>query len=128
MVSSKIQIPCKTYYQKFITELWFRIRLIVEAGQFRGMKEAALLEFCGREWKMVGANKIEVESKVEMKDKISKSPDIADAIAVGVEGAVRLGFRIDSPVSREYRQTAEAWKTKLRVEAKTAWSEGALSY
>ena len=128
MVSSKIQIPCKTYYQKFVTELWFRIRLIVEAGQFRGMREAAMREFCAREWRLVGANKIEVEPKSDMKDKIGSSPDIADAIAVGVEGAVRLGFKVDSPVSKEYSQKTESWKTKLRAQAKESWAEGSLSY
>jgi len=75
-----------------------------------------------------GANKIEVEPKSDMKDKIGSSPDIADAIAVGVEGAVRLGFKVDSPVSKEYSQKTESWKTKLRAQAKESWAEGSLSY
>jgi hypothetical protein len=128
MVSNKIQVMAKNYYQKFITEMWFRIRLIVEAGQFRGMKDTALQEFCAREWRMVGANKIEVEPKSDMKDKTGRSPDIADAIAVGCEGAVRLGFKIDSPVNREYEHQTMKWKTELRSKAKLGWSEKALSY
>ena len=128
MVSNKIQVMAKNYYQKFITEMWFRIRLIVEAGQFRGMKDTALQEFCAREWRMVGANKIEAEPKSDMKDKTGRSPDIADAIAVGCEGAVRLGFKIDSPVNREYEHQTMKWKTELRSKAKLGWSEKALSY
>jgi hypothetical protein len=127
-VSAKITMPCKNYYQKFITELWFSVRLTVEAGQFRGMRDAAMMEFCQREWRMVGANKIEVETKADMKEKIGKSPDIADAIAIGIEGARRLGFRIDMPVSREYKTQTDAWKTKLREKSLSQWSEGRLTY
>jgi hypothetical protein len=92
------------------------------------MKDTALQEFCAREWRMVGANKIEVEPKSDMKDKTGRSPDIADAIAVGCEGAVRLGFKIDSPVNREYEHQTMKWKTELRSKAKLGWSEKALSY
>jgi hypothetical protein len=127
-VSAKIVMPCKNYYQKFISELWFSVRLIVEAGQFRGMRDAAMLEFCSREWRMVGANKIEVEPKCDMKEKTGKSPDIADAIACGIEGARRLGFRIDSPVNKDYAQQTEAWKTKLRERARGSWAERQLTY
>ena len=128
MVSQKIQVTAKNYYQKFITEMWFRIRLIVEGAQFRGMREAAMMEFCQREWRMVGANKIEVEPKSDMREKTGRSPDIADAIAVGVEGAVRLGFRIDVPVAKTHKASDDKWKNELREKSKKQWSEGQLTH
>ena len=33
LVSAQIQIPANKYYRKLITELWFRVRLAIEAGQ-----------------------------------------------------------------------------------------------
>jgi hypothetical protein len=128
MVSAKIQTPCREYYSKFITELWYGVRLIVEAGQFRGMKESVMQEFCQREWTTVGNNKIEVESKSDMKDKLGKSPDLADAVAIGCEGARRLGFITDTPLNKEFKQEDSRWKSKLKERAKTMWQSGQLSY
>ena len=125
-VSAKIQIPCKTYYSKFITEMWYSVRLVIEAGQFRGMTEGVMMEGCAREWTIVGANKIEAESKIKMKEKTGKSPDLFDGLAVGVEGARRLGFVIDTPVNKQYRGFDDAWKDKLRERAKASWAEGNL--
>jgi hypothetical protein len=129
MVSSEIQIPCKDYYQKFITELWFSVRLCIEAKQLRGLTDSVMQEGCQREWTMVGKNKIEVESKKDMKDKTGRSPDLFDALAVGVEGARRSGFIIASLRANDKPARAtNAWKTKLRERARTEWSEGALNY
>ena len=128
MVSAKIQIPCNKYYSKFITEMWYSVRLLIEAGQFRGMTEGVMMEGCAREWTMVGANKIEVESRSKMKEKTGKSPDLFDGLAVGVEGARRLGFQIDTPVNRQYQNFDDAWKDKLREKARASWSQGALNY
>lgn len=66
-VSSVIATPCKDYYSKFVTELWFSVRLAVESDQFRGMTDSVCGEFCSREWTIVGANKIEVEPKASVK-------------------------------------------------------------
>lgn len=69
MVSDQIQTPCNKYYSKFITELWFSVRYVIEGGQFRGMKDGVMQEGCQREWTMVGGNRIEVEPKWKMKEK-----------------------------------------------------------
>src|SRR6185369_13599468 len=66
-VSGNIDKICKDYYSKFVTELWFSVSHIVEAGQFRGMTEDVMMEGCAREWRIVGANKTEVETKADMK-------------------------------------------------------------
>ncbi len=83
-VSEGIDVLCKDYYKKRITEMWFSLRLIIEAGQFRGMREDVMMEACSREWKMTTGNKIEVETKAEMKEKVGRSPDLVDAVCCGI--------------------------------------------
>lgn len=127
-VSAQIQIPCNKYYSKFITEIWFNVRHAVEAGQFRGMTQQALDEFCAREWTMVAGNKIEVEPKRKMKEKIGRSPDIADSVSLAVLGAIRKGFVIDNLVSPHEKKENVKWKRDLAERSKEFWKSGSLTY
>lgn len=129
LVSAHIQKPCHEYYSKFVTELWFNVRYVVEARQFRGMTEDACTEFGQREWKLVSSNRIEVESKVEMKVKTGRSPDLADAIAVGIFGARKRGFQIQK-LTNPATQRAEArgWKRDLEARAAKLRTSGSLAY
>ena len=128
MVSAQIQVPCNKYYSKFITEVWFSVRLIVEAGQFRGLTDAVMREFCAREWTTVGANRIEVEPKWKMKEKIGRSPDLADAVAIGCLGAQRLGFVIDSMVNKKEAKQKQDWKRELEERSRNLWKSGDLTH
>jgi hypothetical protein len=131
MVSTQIQKKCKDYYSKFITELWFSVRLVIESGQFRGMKESVMMEGSQREWKMVGRNRIEVEPKSDMKEKTGKSPDLFDALAIGIEGARRRGFVISGYINKDSEpeaKTMQEWKKKLAEKARSVWSDGCLTY
>ena len=85
---------CEEHYSKFVTELWFAVRYAVEADQMRGMTTDVIDEFCMREWKRVNNDKLEVESKIDMKSRTRRSPDLADCCAIIVEGARRKGFTI----------------------------------
>ena len=118
-VSAEIQTSCRDYYSKFVTELWFSVRMAVESGQFRGMTEDAATEFCQREWKMVSGNKIEIESKDDMKIKTGRSPDLADAIAVGLFGARQKGFNISKLSNTEAPKNLgkRDWRTELQEKA-----------
>lgn len=128
-VSTDITIPCNKYYSKFVTELWFNVRWCIESKQFRGMTEGVMAEGCAREWRIVGANKTEVETKAEMKEKTGKSPDLFDALACGVFGATRHGFVISALRDpEEKKRVNEGWKRKLEKKANAAWAEGALTY
>jgi hypothetical protein len=122
MVSADIQKKCKDYYSKFITEVWYMVRLIVEASQFRGMTEEACLEFSAREWTIVKGNKIEVEPKDKMKLKLGRSPDIADMVAIGCWGATRRGFVIKRIVARNAAgRKDDRWKREFREKASAGW-------
>lgn len=127
-VSADIDVICRDYYSKFITELWFSVRLVVEARQFRGMTESVMNEFCSREWTTVGANKIEVETKAKMKTKTGRSPDEADAVAIGIHGAVNLGFQIMRLGNERRRSTDEQWKKDLQARAEAISRSHELSY
>lgn len=128
MVSEQIQKQCKKHYSKFVTELWFSVRLIIEADQFRGLTDEAMMEGSSREWKMVGANLIEVETKKEMKLKTGRSPDIFDTIVCGVEGARRLGFSISSVSIDRSTPPDHGWKRELEDRAKEYWRGKQLTY
>lgn len=127
-VSYDIDVLCCNYYSKFITELWYSVRLAVEAGQFRGLTEEAMLEFCNREWKIVGKNKIEVENKEDCKLKNGRSPDLADAIAIGVEGARQRGFVIRRLKPTHGKPHHDSWKLDLKKRAHALNTGQSLNY
>ena len=127
-VSHEIDIKCCDFYSKYITELWYSVRQCVESRQFRGMTEDVMMEFCAREYGKVAGNKIEVEPKDKMKIKTSRSPDLADAVAVGLEGARRLGFVIRRLTNPNQVQQDDKWKTQLRQRAQDLVKAHTLNY
>lgn len=127
-VSSDIQQTCKDYYSKFITELWFNVRLSVEAGQVRDFTDDVIGEFSAREWQVVGNNKIEVEPKAKMKEKTGRSPDLADAVAIGFYGARQRGFRISRIIAKDDRRGRDNWRDVAKERAKTLWRSGELNH
>lgn len=128
-VSAEIKTPAKDYYSKFVTELWFSVRYAVESRQFRGLTEDACQEFCQREWKLVSGNRIEIETKDEMKVKTGRSPDLADAISVGLFGARRRGFVISRLIPEEDETPrGRNWKDEAREKASAVWASGQLNY
>lgn len=128
-VSSNIDIMAKDYYSKLITELWWSVALIIEAGQFRGMTEDVMNEGCMREFGMVGGNKYEIEPKAKMKEKTGRSPDLFDALAIGCEGARRRGFHIMRADNLKYeRRRDQSWKRELEQKSRELWSSSALNF
>lgn len=85
---------CREHYSKFCTELWFSAYYVILSGQMRGIATEVVDEGCKRVWRMVKGNKIEVETKQEMKERTTRSPDLFDSLVTGIEGARRLGFQI----------------------------------
>lgn len=85
---------CKEQYSKMITEMWFSTREAIESEQVRGLSRDVAQEGQLRLFSIVSGNRMEVEPKEEMKERVKKSPDLYDWFAIGVEGARRLGFKI----------------------------------
>lgn len=85
---------CDEHYSKFVTELWFSVYYVIVSGQMRNLPKEDAEEGCKRIWRMTKGNRIEVETKAEMKVRTNQSPDIFDSLVTAVEGARRLGFQI----------------------------------
>lgn len=81
-------------FSKFVTELWWTVRYIIESDQMRELPQETMDEGCRRLWEQKLNGKIEIESKVDMKDRVGYSPDYFDHLACCCEGARRVGFQI----------------------------------
>ncbi len=87
---------CDEHYIKFVTELWFSVRLTVLSRQMRELPKDVAEEFYCREWTKEKGDRYEIETKEETKKRMGVSPDLADACAILVEGARRCGFMIET--------------------------------
>lgn len=120
---------CKEHYSKRVTEFWFSVRYAVEGFQIRGLPEDAMEEFCMREWKYVRDNKIEMESKIDMKERVGRSPDLADCIAILVEGCRRRGFQLSKlGGSNEDESSTPEWFRKMDLKTKSLHKAHQLAY
>jgi hypothetical protein len=103
---------CDEHYSKFVSELHYSLRMAIEADQIRGLPDEVMNELCMREWDRVAGDKIEVESKIKMKERIRRSPDLADWAAIILEGARRKGFIISKLGGQPPKSTAPDWLDK----------------
>ncbi len=126
-VSMEINIPCKEYYRKLVTELWFSVRLIIISKQFRNLNKDVMWELCAREWKKTSGNKIECETKTEMKEKTGKSPDLADCLSIACWGARKRGFVIAKLLSPKTNRGPD-WRDELRKKSREIWATGQLEH
>jgi hypothetical protein len=108
------KVLCCDYYSKFVSELWYSVRLTIESRQFRGMTEEMMAEGCMREWGLVSSNKVEVEPKEKMKIKCGRSPDLFDGLVTGVELARRHGFVISLALAKAEQRRDDTWKDIYR--------------
>ena len=119
---------CNEHYVKFVTELWFTVRYAVMAGQIRGLSEEAMEEFCQREWDRVSGDRIELETKTDMKERIGRSPDLADHVAILVEMARRRGFKISKMINEEPKSSASTFIDDLHRKHRALLSSKEISH
>ena len=112
-VSADIDISCQDYYDRLISQFWWTSRMVIESSQLRGLTDDIVNEGAIREWKMVGANKISIETKDEMKLKSGRSPDLYDCLVVGIEGAIQKGFVIRRLGDATQGARDDRWKREL---------------
>lgn len=127
-VSADIPTPCRDFYSKFVSQLWFQVRHAVEAEQVRGFTEDVIMEFSAREWMKVGNNKTEVEPKEKTKEKCGRSPDLADAVAIGIYGAGQRGFQIAKLKPSKPPKRGFDWRDKIRKQAQALNTSGQLEF
>lgn len=92
--------PAKEVYDRRITQLCFQVVNVVEAGLLRGLFEEAVFEFTTRTYDDDGRKK-SVEDKEELKKRLGRSPDHADAICSLVEAARLNGVNVTGPEVRQ---------------------------
>lgn len=119
---------CTEHYSKFVTELWWSVRYAIEAGQVRNLPEDVMEEGCMREWDKVKGDKIEIETKQDMKERTGRSPDLFDWLAIAVEGARRRGFAISKLGNHEEDSVNLDWLDELRQKQRQLHAAHTLDY
>lgn len=119
---------CKQAYGKFVTELWFSWRLVIESDQFRGLPEEIMIEGQMRAWSQTGTNKVDVEPKADTKERLGRSPDYADMLVAAIEGARRKGFRIATLSNASHQKKQTDWLVDLRKRYKDLSKSKQLTY
>ena len=57
----------------------------MQSGQLKGINAALGVELCSRSYKTKDRGRVQVESKLDMKRRIGKSPDLGDAALLCLE-------------------------------------------
>jgi hypothetical protein len=106
---------CFEHYSKFVSEMWFSVRYAILANQLRELPDEMMAEGCARIYNVVAGNRIEVEPKNDPKNKenlkrrLGKSPDLFDALCIGMEGARRRGFQIAKLGAKSDAPPGDEW-------------------
>lgn len=86
---------CDEHYSNFVAELWYSVRYAIESNSVRNLPQDVMEEMSMREWDWIkGQKKIALETKVDMKMRVGRSPDLGDWASICMEGARRRGFQI----------------------------------
>lgn len=109
---------CDEHYDRFVSELWWSVRYLIESRQMRNLSPEACEEFSKRIWGYVRGDKISIEKKDEMKKRTNRSPDLADCVAIAVEGSRRLGLQITKIVNVAEAEKDNSWKADLADRAR----------
>ena len=74
VLSSDSKDTARDLYANRVTELWFRVALLLEANKLRGLPQRTCQELCSRPFKRMG-RRLVVEPKEKCKELHGKSPD-----------------------------------------------------
>lgn len=105
-------------YENKTTEMHFRARDALNAGQLKGIDRETAKELCFREFDDTG-KRIKLQRKVDYKEKFHHSPDFGDSLVMLTEVARRRGFRLAAV--GETVQAASDW-TKTVENAQSVYA------
>lgn len=105
-------------FSNYVSELWWCSRYCIESDQIRGLQMDIILDAQPREWCKVKGDKIQIETKKELRKRTGCSPDLADTFVMLVEGARQRGFHI-SKLSKEPPPSSnkDSWLRKAEESA-----------
>ena len=110
--------PADEKYVNRVTELWFGAKEFLQNGQLRGVGPDLAKEMTSRNYdtRKSGSMKVVVESKTDMKSRIGRSPDVADAAFVLLDVVrERFGMRPPQEGSSGKRGGQTKWKQSMSV-------------
>lgn len=113
---NKRLVRCDEHYSKFVTELWFSVREAIESDQIKDVGRDIIDELVIRTFSIVRGNKHEVESKADLKERLKRSPDLADCLAILVEAARQRGFKIKRAGEAVEKKRGPDWLEKYSEE------------
>lgn len=99
-------------YQNRVSELWLQIKPYVRSGQLIGIPQETIEELIMREYDATYSGpKLKIEPKKKLKQRLGRSCDLADSLAILVEVAVVNGL-LDSAEQKTILKRAEGkWKS-----------------
>jgi hypothetical protein len=115
-------------YVNFVTELWWSWRYVIESDQMRGLTLDVVFDAQPRDWSKTKNDKIQVEPKHETRKRTGCSPDIADMVVTGIEGARRRGFVISKLANQKDDWKSNQWLHDLAVKQRAKQRASTLNY
>jgi phage terminase large subunit len=105
------QASSKEQFVRLRDELWWAGRKFFEAKDCQIPNDDALIsELCAPTYKFMSTGKIIIESKDEMKKRISRSPDLADAFLLTLAAGQGVPFEEKkSDYNEDYTKQARSW-------------------
>lgn len=107
---------CSEHYSKFVTELWMTVYYLCIGQQLRQFPKEAASEGYKRQWEYAKGNRMELETKADMKERTNQSPDCMDSCVAGIEGARRLGFVVENMRDDRAKQKQSEDERWLEIE------------
>lgn len=83
--------PSNQVYDRRVTELWFMAAEFLKSSQLKGLTKDEIIQFCTREYDLIGGGKMKIKPKEDVREKLGHSPDDADAVVILLEVARKNG-------------------------------------
>jgi hypothetical protein len=97
-ISNLDQRTCKEAYDRLVTEYWFAVHTAMSTRSLVGIDverhSQVVNELCSRLYSHKG-RKVSVEKKLDMKQRLKKSPDLADSFTYAVQMLRRAGLEFN---------------------------------
>lgn len=117
-------------YVNRVTEIWFSGKEFLRTGQLKGISRDLAKEMCSRTYSTEKTTqmRVKVESKIEMRSRMGKSPDLADAAFILLD-LCRQRFGLSSAERpADFGKKRLGWKHRVRMNDVAGRSGRALIY
>lgn len=103
-------------YANRVSEIWLQIKPLLREGQVSGLTESIIEDLVSREFsKKPEPRKLKIESKIDLKKRLGRSPDCADAFLIAVDVAIQNGLLDSVEEQTIIRKERTKWKERKMV-------------